>query len=276
MTRLVVDDLKTISLRKYDESLKNMTGSSLLGIGEKALNIKVDKDVLLNTRVRVVPITSGQGVISGFSQSVADIIKYIGFEDCSVTQHSDVWGYSDAYNDEADIIFAADDDRFISINTTERKIRDNGFDTGCGYAAAIDLASGGIKGKKVLVIGGSFVGTGAVDYLVKNEAIVTLCDLDKSKSESLKEKYPSIIIEYNLENALSNHDLILDCTPSKDFISDKFINKNTIVSTPGIPLGIEKEKVEDKGGIFIHDVLEIGVVVMALGALKKGSIVYES
>ena len=59
-------------------------------------------------------------------------------------------------------------------------------------------------------------------------------------------------------------------------MSDKFINKNTIVSTPGIPLGIEKEKVEDKGGIFIHDVLEIGVVVMALGALKKGSIVYES
>ena len=117
MTRLIEDDLKTISLKKYDNYLKKVTGADLLKIGEKALNIKVDTKTLADKKVRVVPITSGEGIISGFSQSVADIIKYIGFENCEVTEHSDVWGYSEAYNDKADIIFAADDDRFISINT---------------------------------------------------------------------------------------------------------------------------------------------------------------
>lgn len=267
MTRLIEDDLKTISLKKYDNYLKKVTGADLLKIGEKALNIKVDTKTLADKKVRVVPITSGEGIISGFSQSVADIIKYIGFENCEVTEHSDVWGYSEAYNDKADIIFAADDDRFISINTRNRSVRDNGYDTGCGYAAALDLACNGIKGKEVLVIGGSFVGTGAVDYLVKNEAKVTLCELDEIKAAKLKKAYPVIRIESCLNNALLTHDLILDCTPSKDFISDEYIDNNTIISTPGIPLGIEKCDVEKKGGTLIHDVLEIGVVVMALGAL---------
>lgn len=267
MTRLVVDDLKTISLKKYDEHLHKIIGAGLLKIGETALKIDVDKNLLKSKKVRVVPITSGEGIISGFSQSVADIIKYIGFEDCTVTEHSDVWGYSEAYNEKADIIFAADDDRFISINTKNREVRDNGYDTGCGYAAALDLACNGIKGKEVLVIGGNFVGTGAVDYLVKNEAKVTLCELDEAKSSKLKKDYPVIHLEDCLNNALLTHDLILDCTPSKDFISDEYITKNTIISTPGIPLGIERCDVEKKGGILIHDVLEIGVVVMALGAL---------
>ena len=83
----------------------------------------------------------------------------------------------------------------------------------------------------------------------------------------LKKAYPVIRIESCLNNALLTHDLILDCTPSKDFISDEYIDNNTIISTPGIPLGIEKCDVEKKGGTLIHDVLEIGVVVMALGAL---------
>lgn len=266
MTRLLKEDLNTIALKEYDKFLNTNIKAGLLEISEKALGIKVEKNVLTTKKVRVVPITSGEGIIQQFSESVERIVRYLGFNDCSVTEHSDVWGYSEAYNDGADIIFSADDYKFTAVNTKTKVVRDNGDDTGRGYAAALDLACNGVKDKEILVIGGGVVGKGAIDYLVQRGAIVTLYDIDKIKAEELKKMY-SIFIYDNLDNLLLNHNLIIDCTPEKDIISPKYINEDTIISTPGIPLGIEKSAVERQGGLLIHDVLEIGVAVMALGAI---------
>ncbi len=107
---------------------------------------------MASIKVVVVPITSGLGVISGFSESVNSIVQRLGM-DSRFTTKTDVTGFSEGVEEGADIIMMADDIRFIAYNTRVNSFIDNWTGTALGYSVALKNAAGGLEGKDVLVIG---------------------------------------------------------------------------------------------------------------------------
>ena len=83
MTRLKEDDIDRIPGRcaEYDARLKRMTGVSLRELACRAVGVDeaLIIDVLDRVRIAAVPVTSGLGVISGFSEAVASIVSHLGF-----------------------------------------------------------------------------------------------------------------------------------------------------------------------------------------------------
>ena len=51
----------------------------------------------------------------------------------------------EAYQSGADIVYMADDDRFISINLNKKKMADNEYATALGYTAALEGATGSLR-----------------------------------------------------------------------------------------------------------------------------------
>ena len=142
MTRLTTDDISTIAdeLEAYDEELVSKSGCTLKEIACRAAGVqesefeKISGDLL----VGIIPLTSGQGIIGRFCDTVASIVAHIG---CSafVAQVEDVAGLAEAYEKKADIIMLADDDRFVAIHTRSRQVIDNSEATGKGFAAGLSL-----------------------------------------------------------------------------------------------------------------------------------------
>ena len=91
----------------------------------------------------IVPISSGEGIISGFSQLLFEI---------------------------SDILLWAYDDTFLAKNIKQHFTSENGWATGLGFAVALDLlASIHRYEKKVVVLGAGPVGRSAAQYLTEKK-----------------------------------------------------------------------------------------------------------
>lgn len=276
MTRLTTDDILKIAdgLDAYDEELVSKTGCTLKGIACRAGGIqesdfgKSSGDLL----VGIIPLTSGQGIIGGFCDTVASIVAHIG---CSafVVQVADVAGLAEAYEKKADIIMLADDDRFVAIHTRSRQVIDNSEATGKGFAAGLSLMVGGLEKKEVLVIGCGPVGCAAARALVKLGSRVSIYDINVSRGDDLTNRIKKsldteIHIVKELDHALTQHRFIVDATPVADIIKINHITPDSYISAPGVPLGLNeaaRSKVSDR---LLHDPLQIGVATMTVGAMK--------
>ena len=145
MTRLTPDMIKDVPEDKIDLDTRLMqaAGKTVKGIALEAAGLPEDTD-LSGFKVAVVPITSGLGIISGFSASVDAIVKRLGM-DSHVTQGTDVNGFTEAVREGADIIMMADDNMFIAYNVREMRETDNSWGTAKGYAVALKNAAGGLE-----------------------------------------------------------------------------------------------------------------------------------
>ena len=107
MTRLQSDDILNIpsKLEAYDEELLAKTGHNLRQIACRAVELKEEDGLAVISRLRVgvVPIRWGQGVIEGFCEATAGIIRHLGF-DTFVTGQADISGLAEAYETNADVI----------------------------------------------------------------------------------------------------------------------------------------------------------------------------
>ncbi|MHC6179683.1 3-methylornithyl-N6-L-lysine dehydrogenase PylD [Clostridium sp. JNZ X4-2] len=271
VTLLKSKDIFGISenLARYDKILCEKTGKSLAGIAMYAVS-RENRDsepCFKDSLVGVVPVTCGSGIINGFSETVSCIVESIGFK-CFITKNKDVSGLEEAYEKKAKVIFIADDDKFIAINTCNNKVAENSFNTGRGYAAALDLMSGGLKDKNVLLIGAGPVGFGAAFFMINRGARILVYDILKQKAESLKKSFPEVEIITDPNRALKNNNLIFDATYAKDIIKKEHVDGNTLISAPGIPLGLREECFPIIKDRLIHDVLEIGVATMLFDSLS--------
>ncbi|MEL7563364.1 MAG: 3-methylornithyl-N6-L-lysine dehydrogenase PylD [Dehalobacterium sp.] len=263
MTRLTEKDIDGLGLglTGYEIELFHKTGMTLAEIGCFAAGISVKNftEAAKSYRVSVVPITAGKGVIGGFAQSVESIIKKLNFP-VSVTNNADVSGLFEAVTKGSDIVFMADDDRFIALNLRTKKLVDNGDATGKGYVAALYGMAKGLKECDVLVLGYGPVGSHAVDFLIELGAKVAVYDHDPEKAKQIRNS--KIKIESDLQQALPNYPYLLDATPGKAFISFRDLHPEAVIAAPGIPLGIDFEAYERCKERLIHDPLQIGVATM--------------
>ncbi|MCK4764616.1 MAG: 3-methylornithyl-N6-L-lysine dehydrogenase PylD [Candidatus Aminicenantes bacterium] len=274
MTRLKVEDIKGIagSLQQYDEELRRKTGCTLQEIACHAVGIKKTSLLPSMTVVKaaVVPIKSGKGIIGGFAQSVQAILAHIGL-DAFVTGQSDAAGMAEAFEKKARLVFAADDSRFVAFNLEKRTVVDNAAAAGKGFAAGLDLLAGGVKGKKVLVLGCGPVGAAAVFALTGFGAQVSVYDIDPERSRQPAKKISVKAYHDNLPLALSEHRLIIDATDAPGIISEEFIRPGTFIAAPGMPLGLTRRAVKKIGDRLLHDPLQTGVAVMAVEALHPSA-----
>ena len=273
MTRLKENDVESISttLVGYNEDLLRMTGCSLREIAVQASGKETDYLFKRNPLVAVIPMTCGEGIIEGFVESVASIISYLGSKTV-ITKISDAGGVAEAIQLGAEILFMADDDRFVAINIKTGKVSDNGEATGKGYVAGLERMCQGLNGKNVLLLGAGPVGNSAAIALVRYGAQVTVFDVNISASQRLKEAIEesgyNVQVETDLESALTGHQIFVDACPAENVIQLRHISQATRIAAPGIPLGVPelegKQLLTDR---LLHDPLQIGVATMLLEVL---------
>jgi len=262
VTRLITEWIADMEegCQRRDLELKEKTGLSLLELAAKAAGREPDELRRLSGDVLVaaVPVTAGLGVIGQFAQSVAAIVRTTGFN-CIVTEKSDVNGIYEAYSAGADLIFIADDERFLAINTKSGKIGENNLATAAGYVAALEAMMNkkgvNIMDAPILVLGYGPVGRYAEEILQAHGALVTVFDKDPFQG---KPNRPQDIIHFPF---------ILEATPQPAWISKGMLSPEALIAAPGIPLGLDEEAAELFKNQLVHDMLDIGTATMLAMAL---------
>jgi pyrrolysine biosynthesis protein PylD len=277
VTRLRTEDIADIAaeLDDYDAELLAKTGYTLRGIACHAVGIDEEKiqDLIDSFRVVVVPITSGEGVIDGFAATVKEIVAHIGFR-AFVTHQTDVAGLAEALEKKSDVIMLADDYHFVALNLKSHRVVDNAKATGKGYVWGLNLMTGGLKGRRVLVIGCGPVGRSAVETLVRLEAKVSVYDVNPHRCHDLAGKIrrslsTEIKVEKEFGQALIGHQILVDATPAPNLIDNQHITPETYISAPGVPHGLSLAALKKISGRFLHDSLQIGVATMIVDAVSQ-------
>ncbi len=268
MTRLKSEDVSSIPalMGTYNAELSRKTGQGLSEIAASASGASTGDINPRQFKVGVVPLTCGEGVISGFSQAVAGIISYLGFE-VFVTDKPDAGGLAQAVSKGAGIIFQADDLRFVAVNLRNGKTTDNSDATGRAFAAALSFMCGGFPGKQVLIVGAGQVGCSAATAMGGQGAKLFVYDIDQKASRKLAKNVEKttgklVTVESNLEDALLQHHIIFDACPVHGFIKEQYLSSETLIAAPGVPLGVDPNcrlLVEER---TIHDSLQLGVATM--------------
>jgi pyrrolysine biosynthesis protein PylD len=275
MTRLTEDDIRWLpgGVKGLDEWLRRATGMSLRGVAAHACGIEepVAAELLTGTHVAAVPISAGQGFITGFSQTVAAICRQVGCE-AFVTAAPDVTGLAEAVGRGARVVFAADEDTFIALNVGSGRCADNGAATGAAFVAALDGAArtlgglaGGLDGQLMLVIGVGPVGQAAAARALPLGASALAADSDPDRLAAAARAVP--VEPVSLEEGLRRARLIVDATPVAGIIGVEHLRPDTIVAAPGMPLGMTTEAARALGERLVHEPLALGVATMALQAL---------
>lgn len=263
MTRLKEQDINHISLKikEYDAIFKKQTGYTMAEVAKQVTGLTTFN----NNEVAVIPVTSGLGIIGGFSETVCSILQYVGAK-AYVTKGTDVAGLQEAYEKQADIIFMADDNICSAFTLDKRSYSDNGEATGKIFAAALGKAMGEIEGQEVLIMGAGPVGQAAATYLWKEGAIPVICDLDEAKAIKLAGTLQGSYIEKSPSN-LKNYTYIVDATTAGGYITEKDVDEKTIIAAPGMPLGVTKEAMQI--ATVIHNPLELGIIMMYFDCVRS-------
>ena len=267
MTRLTTEDVKGLTerLNEFEAGLMDVTG---LGLRELAMNTVAHPPVcvpLYGARVAAAPVTSGEGVIRGFCDCVVAILKRLGC-DAWVTAQPDVRGIQEALDGAAEVLFLADDFRFIALNPRNGRCIDDDPATADGYVTALEAAAGSLLSRHVLLLGLSPVGRAAARRLVSRGATVEVVEPDQARLQAALDVGLKVQ-PVTLADGLSRCDLIFDATPSADFIDAGDVSSITVAAVPGLPSAFTPAAQAVLGARHIHEPLAIGVAVMAARAL---------
>lgn len=262
MTRLTDNDVKSISdtLGELEQFLLEKTGRTIKKLACEAVGMW---EYAIDTReytVAVVPITTGEGIISRFSESVRDTCKWMGFE-AFVTESTDISGFREATERMADIIFMADDEEFVAYNVKAKKCANNSMSTAKAYIAALAASTDLLVRKDVLVVGAGRVGSRMAKLLIAKGANVSITDIDLDKCRKVQEDNPRVKIIEDVEEAIRSHKFVLNASPAH--IDTANITEGAHISSPGVPHTFD-EAAYAKAEVIIHDPLVIGVAAMAM------------
>jgi pyrrolysine biosynthesis protein PylD len=218
-------------------------------------------------------LTCGQGVIDLFCDTVSAIISHLGFHSF-VAGNSDAAGIAEAFEKKSDIIFLADDYRFVAINVHTKYVSDNDEMTAKGFVAGLDLMVSGLKGKSVLVIGCGEVGRYTAKILVTKGVLVSVCDINPQLTSTLQKEIADVLktniqIDNYWRSTSGKYQYIIDATSSADFIDASVITPDTHVAVPGVPCGLSSEARKKLANRYLHDPLQIGVATMVIDACKQ-------
>lgn len=259
MTRLtprMISDMKA-RLRALDVQLVSSVGVGLRGLAWRSVGLDLNISFERAPLVTVVPVSSGEGRIDGFAESLSEIASYLKLR-ARISSFTDVAGIRDAYEARSDIIMMADDEAFIAFDTNERKLADNSFCTANAYVTALEMAAGTLAGKKVLVVGAGRVGKLGIGMLLNRGANVIVVENDPvayrwAARERKLETYLMV------EEGLRHTDIVLNASPVS--IPGDLVKIGTVLANPGVPFEPDDECLRRCRAI-VHDPIAIGASAM--------------
>lgn len=211
-----------------------------------------------SSSVAVIPVTSGDGVIASFAQSVASIVKTMGFE-AFVTENCDVGGIREAYEKNADVIYMADDDAYIAVNTKNGRMGDNNIATACGYAKILDVMAGGLLGRRTAVLGYGIIGRIMAEKLETFGAEIFVYDKNSERQKAAEADGFGIL---DSVSELRDFLYIADATNEGGWITPGLLHEKAVITAPGVPLSLSEDARRVFAGRYVHDMLEIGTACM--------------
>ncbi len=269
MTRLKEDWIKDMEqdILKQQQDLVEKTGLNYAALAAAACRMSPAQmaEAAKNITVAAVHVTAGLGVIGHFAQSVAAIVRSMGFN-VFVTEAADVNGIAEACEKGASVLFMADDDRFIALNRTNGLVSDNNLATVKGFVTALDAMAGGLSGKQVLVLGCGLLGNIAMPLLKRMGAEPVAFDTNSMALEAVAQQGFKVLDTMEDIKAFTT---ILDVTNTGEWLSSELLNENVKIAAPGVPLSLTQEALKQYNENIIHDLLPIGVAAM-LGQVVKG------
>jgi len=262
MTRLSHHDVAGIAgrMRTLDASLLAATGATLRELAVRSPEADPGEVLFEGLAVATVPISAGRGQIAGFSEAVGGVCRHLGAA-AFVTGQRDVAGIAEAAERGAEVVFVADDDRFVALDLRSGRCADNSVCTGTVYATALALAAAPLAGRDVLVVGLGPVGLGAAARLIAWGAEVIGVDTAPARAEAAARSLP-LRLTSSTEEALPGCELVLDASPAPAFIDTDWVRSGSFVAAPGMPLGVSDRAREALGVRLIHEPLALGVAAM--------------
>lgn len=267
MTRLTEADVTGLArdLESFEVRLRDVAGFDLRDLALRTATDEPSCVPLHGARVVAVPVSSGEGFIPGFSECVCVILRHLGCE-AWVSARPDVRGIQEAISAGANVLFMADDHRFVALNVARARCIDDDPATADGYVTALEAAAGGLTDRRVLLLGLGPVGRAAARRLISRGATVEVVEPDAERVEAVRET--GLRVEpTELGAGLRRCNLIFDATPASDIIDAGDLRPETIAAVPGMPSAFTAAARETLGVRHIHEPLAIGVAVMAARAL---------
>ena len=184
MTRLKTEwiDYMLDGMNDYNSSLKAKTGFDLAGLTMDTFGISKEKyDRLTGSLlVAAVPVT----------ESVAAIIKSMGFR-TYVSEDTDVEGIYGSILMDADVVYMADDTRYLAFSRDNGSFGENNYATALGFImvlrAMMKKAGLDISKEKILAIGNGLVGEEAVQILLNHGIDFDMYDKDPKAVEAFRD-----------------------------------------------------------------------------------------
>ena len=274
MTRLKTEwiDYMLDGMNDYNSSLKAKTGFDLAGLTMDTFGISKEKyDRLAGSLlVAAVPVTQGEGIISSFSESVAAIIKSMGFR-TYVSEDTDVEGIYGSILMDADVVYMADDTRYLAFSRDNGSFGENNYATALGFImvmrAMMKKAGLDISKEKILVIGNGLVGEEAVQILLNHGIDFDMYDKDPKAVEAFRDLDTEKYVLSSPEE-IKDYRFILDFTNEGVWLKDEMLGTDVIYASPGVPLSLDEKAAERLQNTAVYDNLEIGTAMM-LGEILK-------
>jgi pyrrolysine biosynthesis protein PylD len=266
VTRLTEAEVRDLAIRlpELDVGLRDVAGLDLRGLALRACAVNGDASPLPAARAAVVPVSAGLGFIPRFSQCVQVVLRHIGC-DAFVTEQPDVKGLQEAVDRGAEVVFAADDERFVALNVKRGVCADDDPCTANGYVTALEAAAESLSGREVLVLGLGPVGRAAARRLARLGAKVLVAEPDAERAAAAAATYGVTIV--SLPEGLQRTTLVFDATPVPDLIDADRVTVESIAAVPGVPSAFTRAAQVALGPRHIHEPLAVGVAVMAVEAL---------
>ena len=282
MTRLTVLDLAGLGGRAArDRLIRAALGVDLLTLGARAADRPGPwiAERLRGRRLAALSVSSGQGVLPGFAETLAALARELGLTAAAVPgadeeglRAAEAWG--------ADWVILADDDCFEVRDLAGRVLADNNPATSRAFVAALELlAGGGLAGREVLVLGLGVIGRGAAARLLELGAWPLMFDIDSAKGPAaLAEAGGGEVVagEDGLARILAGRTaLIFEAVPRREIWPGKIRPPKKAplkVAAPGVPLSWPAAWLRPGGPARLwHDALPSGLAAMlALAAVAQG------
>lgn len=217
-------------------------------------------------RVAAVPVSTGEGFIPGFCECVAAILRHVGC-DARVASVPDVRGLQEAADGGDEVVFVADDFRFIALNIRSGVCADDDPATADGYVTALAAAAGALAGKPALLLGLGPVGRAAGRRLGALGAELHVVERDPAAADRARAEGLSFSL-VDLGEGLAHCDLLFDATPAAGIVHAADLRVGAIAAVPGVPSAFDAGARARLGVRHIHEPLAVGVAVMAARALS--------
>lgn len=263
MTRLRTEWITYMldGMEEYNRQLRVKTGMDLSDLVMETFDIPSERYASLRQKLRVavVPITQGEGIIDSFSQSVAAIVASMGF-DADVMEHTDVDGIYDAVRTDRQILFFADDTRYLAVNVTTGKWSDNNYATALGFIrvmkALMERHGKDMQRETLLQIGFGIVGKEAAGILRQMGVDFDLYDKDSAAASAFDGK------KLKGKEEIRQYSYILDFTNEGGWLTREDLAGSVLYASPGVPYSMDQEAAAAFEERAVHDNLEIGTAIM--------------